>query len=483
MSEKKYSGLHDRAVAVHGDKYDYGQVDWNKGWKTLQRITCPTHGTFQQSLSNHICNKRGCPECGGSKRKTTVWFIREARKIHGNKYDYSKSVYVNWKTPIKIICPKHGEFHQPSMKHITRKFGCPFCAGRKSNRELWLEKAKHLHGDEYSYTNTTYHRNTDYVTITCKEHGDFEVLSANHVNPAVQSRCPKCTYVLSKPQKFITDILDSIQVNYILNDRRKLSGMEIDVLIPAANLAIEIDGVYWHSELAGKDRYYHIEKTLALKRFGIQLLHFWDYEIQSKPDLVKSMILYKLGISKRVHARLLIKEELTDKDEVSAFLRHNHLGGSSTYHKAYGLRSRKTGRLAAVLTISKPYISQEFEWEVKRFATHQGVSVVGGASRLWGMFLKDLNPSSVVSYADLRYSNGKLYRQLGFKFLRRSKPSYFWSAGGSYSLSRYQTQKGKLSRLLGKNFDPNVSEKQNMEQAGYTRVFDCGTLVYVWKKQ
>lgn len=109
---------------VHGDKYDYSKTVY-VNQTTDVVITCPKHGDFLQRPNNHYMGA-GCPSCSGNRRLTTEKFIERAKNVHGNKYDYSKVVYVNNKTKVSIICPEHGEFLQSPDKHLQGR-GCPGC--------------------------------------------------------------------------------------------------------------------------------------------------------------------------------------------------------------------------------------------------------------------------------------------------------------------------------------------------------------------
>ena len=114
-----------KAHKVHGDKYDYSKVEYD-GYKTKVCIICPKHGEFWQTPNSHL-NGNGCPKCKGEKQTcTTDEFIAKAKKIHGDKYDYSKVEYVNNHTKVCIICPEHGEFWQIPSSHLQGK-GCPKC--------------------------------------------------------------------------------------------------------------------------------------------------------------------------------------------------------------------------------------------------------------------------------------------------------------------------------------------------------------------
>ena len=118
------------AKQIHGDKYDYSKVEY-KGNKIKVCIICYEHGEFWQTPNKHLSSKEGCPKCGDifnglKKRLGTQEFIKRAKQIHGDKYDYSKVEYVTSETKVQIICPKHGEFFQTPNCHLSGH-GCPIC--------------------------------------------------------------------------------------------------------------------------------------------------------------------------------------------------------------------------------------------------------------------------------------------------------------------------------------------------------------------
>ena len=120
----------EKAKQIHGDKYDYSKVIYNGAHEKVC-IICPEHGEFWMKPNNHL-NGQNCPRCalieqGINRRKTIEQFIKEAKEIHGDKYDYSKVVYTNNQTKIEIICPKHGSFWQTPLTHL-RGSGCPECS-------------------------------------------------------------------------------------------------------------------------------------------------------------------------------------------------------------------------------------------------------------------------------------------------------------------------------------------------------------------
>ena len=123
-----------RANIIHGNKYDYSKAEYINTRKQVC-IICPEHGEFWQIPHEHIGEqKQGCPYCGGTKKLTTEEFIEKANIIHGNKYDYSKTTYINTDTKVCIICPEHGEFWQTPHNHISSRQGCPNCNILKNSK-------------------------------------------------------------------------------------------------------------------------------------------------------------------------------------------------------------------------------------------------------------------------------------------------------------------------------------------------------------
>lgn len=123
-----------KARQVHGDKYDYSKTQYINA-RTKLEIICPKHGSFWQTPDNHLYHKK-CSACAlEENRGTKEQFIEKARRIHGNKYDYSKIEYVNSNTPICIVCPEHGEFWQKPHNHLVGK-GCRKCRNSKGEEKI-----------------------------------------------------------------------------------------------------------------------------------------------------------------------------------------------------------------------------------------------------------------------------------------------------------------------------------------------------------
>jgi len=168
-----------KAKTIHGDKYDYSEVNYTKAREPVN-IICKDHGSFFQIPNNHL-NGQGCPWCISRNIKDTKEFIRRAKNTHGDKYNYEKSIWNNSKTNVTIICPIHGEFEQSASEHIKGR-GCPICGGFvKKTLEEFIQKAKQIHGNKYDYSKTIYINIKKPVEIICKKHGSFFQIASNHL--------------------------------------------------------------------------------------------------------------------------------------------------------------------------------------------------------------------------------------------------------------------------------------------------------------
>ena len=142
---------------IFNNKYNYEYFEYIKS-SVKGKVICPEHGEFWITPNNHL-RGYGCPVCGGSKRSNTNEFVEKSKKIHGDRYDYSKVEYVNNKTKVCIVCPEHGDFWQKPCSHLNGQ-GCPKCSGvKRLTTEEFINKAMEIHGDRYDYSKVEYVNN------------------------------------------------------------------------------------------------------------------------------------------------------------------------------------------------------------------------------------------------------------------------------------------------------------------------------------
>ena len=207
-----------RAKEIHRDFYNYSDVKYINS-KTKVRIICPNHGEFLQLPFDHLYGKR-CPKCANKYSPTTEEFIQQAKEIHRNRYDYSETEYLNRNTAVKIICPEHGEFFQTPKTHL-KGCGCKLCSGMyKSNKEEFVEKSTVVHGSKYDYSQVEYVNNKTKVEIICPKHGSFFQTPSNHLlygcpNCKNNSRITPFQEFVGKASKIHNNRYDYVETSYV----------------------------------------------------------------------------------------------------------------------------------------------------------------------------------------------------------------------------------------------------------------------------
>lgn len=280
-----------------------------------------------------------------------------------------------------------------------------------------------------------------------------------------------CLRRRSKGEHEIYDWLKSLNYSpdtstFIRDD---IGRLELDITLTTnnKNIAIEFNGLYWHSELH-RNSTYHKRKLDAAVKHGYHLIQVFEDEWRDKQDIVKSIILQSIGGNKNIiYARKcsIIKLTKTPND----FLKLNHIQGNTRGSYSYGLTYNNS--LVAVCVFGKNRFNTG--WECLRYCNLLNTTVTGGFSRLLKQFIKDASPDEIVSYADLRYFTGAVYHSNKFTQAPKISIGYFYCPKGFYErLNRMKFQKHKLTHM--KSYDKSKTEHQIMTEEGYTRIYDAG---------
>lgn len=249
--------------------------------------------------NSHI-NGVGCSKCSNNKKLTTEEFIIRAKKIHGNKYDYSKTEYVNNKTKVCIICPEHGEYWIRANNHLTGQ-GCLKCGIKQrfidkvKTLEQFIQDCKKIHGDKYNYSKVEYINALTKVCIICPKHGEFWQTPGAHL---WGNNCPKC--VESHLENDVRVLLEQNSIKY---EKEKLfdwlGKQRLDFYLPDYNIAIECQGVQHFKPIkhfGGNDKFEYTQKMDELKYKlcfinGVDILYFSN--IKRKNTITNLNILIK----------------------------------------------------------------------------------------------------------------------------------------------------------------------------------------------
>lgn len=280
----------------------------------------------------------------------------------------------------------------------------------------------------------------------------------------------------SFPQMKVVEFLKQHQINCVVNDRTKLKPKELDIFLPEHSMAIEVNGLYWHSEVSGgKSKNYHLDKSKECKAAGIQLLHFTDVEILTKFHIICSMLLVKLGMVKtKISARTCSVGQCSS-EEAKQFLNENHIQGYHPGSSHWKLTNRE-GTVVAVASFAKARFSRSSDsYELLRFASLRDHLVVGGFQKL----IKSSGiHGTIISYSMNNYSDGKVYEKSGWKLLSENSPGYHYTMDYVELFNRMKFQKHKLEKVL-ETFNSELTEWENMRANGWDRIWDSGTKTWV----
>jgi len=395
------------------------------------------------------------------------------------------------------------EYLEKKKRTNQEKYGVDFY----SQTDEYLEKKKRTNQEKYG--ENFYSQTKDFKekviqnTINRYENKDIKVLKI--LENDIEIKCDKGhTYILSKDllknrlrfniepclicnpiNNHISDkenkLLDFIKENYngkiITNDRKILDGKELDIYLPELNLAFEFNGIYWHNELY-KENKYHFNKTEKCEEKGIHLFHVWEDHWNYKQDIIKSMILNKLGKTKnKIGARKCKIKEINDNKLIRKFLDENHLQGFVGSKEKLGLFYKE--ELVSLMTFGKKRTfmnskSLENEYELLRFCNKLNTNIIGGANKLFKYFIKTYNPEEIISYADRSHSQGNLYNKLGFNFVSKTPPNYYYIIDDMRK-HRFGFRKDVL---IKQGYNKDMTEHEIMFSRKIYRVYDSGSLKF-----
>lgn len=404
--------------------------------------------------------KKQCLVC-----KTAPWFEWD---INPQGYTDNKAQY-----NVRLDC---GHIHTMTVSAYLAeaKTQCPICGTD------WFDIE--LNPDGYKGSMEKYYFRSD-----CGHVLKYKVLYGTFIG-CFKEACPDCkeykSSFNSNEEQEVADYVQSLYNGEIKRSVRHIVGSkkQIDILLLDKNIAIEYNGIKWHSEHeSGKDELYHISKTNMCESQNIQLLHINsdEWKDKNKQEIWKSIISSKLCKTNKIYARkCTIKEVGTH--EAQNFINDNHLQGYAGAKYKLGLYYHN--ELVLVMTFSKARYSNMDMWELIRLASLKYTTVVGGMSKLLNYFNKIYNKEnlSILSYADRRYSIGKSYKSVGFIQTGVTPPgySYFYKTSYHIMFSREKFMKHKLKHILPL-FDDSLTEWENMKNNGYDRIWNCGNLTFI----
>jgi hypothetical protein len=275
-------------------------------------------------------------------------------------------------------------------------------------------------------------------------------------------------------RQFIQSIIPDEPIKYSCSDI--ISPKHLDIFLPNMKIAVEYNGLYWHSDKIRPSPSYHLNKTKLCASKGIKLIHVMEDDWILRGDIVRSKLMSVLGKTTKIYARSC-SVTIIDNTTANIFIEENHIQGSNS-NAAISIGLIYCNTIVATMTFCKSRYDSTAEYELLRMCSLLNHTVIGGASRLVNFFIKHYSPNSIVSYCDRRWGEGEVYSNMNFVMEAETPPNYWYFKTGSIQLhSRLKFQKHKLSKILSK-FDQSLSEYDNMSNNGYHRIWDCGQLKF-----
>jgi len=441
---KKYSNAHQKLdyICPNSHKHSITWNDWKQGIR--------------------------CPYCS-NKIKKTVEFIKSEFEKEG--YKLLSDEYVNAHTLLKFKC-NEGHVGKISWSSWRRGSRCLECSG-KLKKSLFFVKSEFIK-EGYNLLTSEYINSHQILECICPNGHLYKVPWKNWRGK--NYRCPKCNEVgISKQELKLLEFIKLVYNGDIIeHDRSIIKPYELDIVIPDKKIAIEYCGLYWHSELLGRDRKYHLNKLNLCEKVGYRLITIFEDEFINNKEIVFSFLKNLLFVSSAqvIYARNCVIKEISVL-EARKFCEENHLQG---YHGSkIKLGAFHKNELVSVMTFSHGNIAKGSKnidkvWELNRFCSKINYRVVGISSKLLKYFERNYTWDGIFSYADRRWFSGDLYNNLGFEFNNNTSPNY-WYFKNNKRMHRFGLRKTMD--------DPkNVTEWEIRKSQGYNRIWDCGNLKF-----
>ena len=376
----------------------------------------------------------------------------------------------------KTSIEKYGVNHPWMNKEVHNK--SIISSNLSKNQSLKTSILKKL-PKEYQLVSIDYDKYKRNIIINCSicennfeiNREDFQIRYKNKT-----TICKNCNPIGSSQSGTEMELYKFIRNNYngeiILNSKSLIHPKEIDIYLPDLRLAFEFNGLYWHSE-SQKGKHYHYDKTKLCNQVGISLTHIWEDDWVYKNDIIKSIILNKIGIiSNKIYARKCRVIQINDQLQSKKFLNDNHILGNCSSSIKLGLYYNN------ILISMMCFTRSKSSYNLDRFCSLLNTIVIGGSSKLFKYFVDNFNPEIITSYSDESMFSGNIYKTIGFYLDGYSEINYKWVL----SKKREHKSKYRKDRLVKSGFDSSKSESEIMiNNIGAFRIWDCGLKRWIWK--
>lgn len=469
----------------HIKTFDVLEFSYVKNGRAYWKCKCTKCSTESIIDTNRLLNSNNvlCKECSRHKPKTDY----TGKEITG----YTVIKYAgNGKWIVR--CNDCGKEKRVLSVKIKRDI-VPACSCQKTHKTR-IDITGNRYGSLVAKEFVGVYPNGSYMwRFECDCGNKDYIADRSNVVSGYTTRCNKCSDITHRGSKGELEVLDYIKsidntLHIEQHNRSLLGGHEIDIYIPSLNVGIEYNGSAFHASINNvyddKDKMYHQNKFIMAKNNDIHLISIFDVDWENKQEKVKNYLKDIIVNRKVIYARKCIVERISWQ-EYRYFCDKYHLQGASlrnitTY--MYGLIYND--EIVSVMGFGTPrFIKKDNEtYELHRYCTKTGITVVGGANRLHKAFMKEVNPSKIRSYSDNDFFTGSIYDKLGYEYDSMSL-SYYWCLNGNY-IARERCQAHKLKELYPKLYEESNDSRNRedfiMGKLGAKKVYRCGNTKWIW---
>ena len=383
------------------------------------------------------------------------------------KIRYNNETYTNLNKNKETCKIKYGVDHYSKTKEFSKKVSNT----RKINKEKNFEsKHKNFEDINEEFFRNNFIKNDIFDLDACKSY--FNV-GTNWVNVKKQefNIDVRNNQHQELTQLQIYNFIKQIYTNLILfNTFKIIPPLELDIYIPEKKLAIEFNGIYWHSSIY-KEKNYHQQKSKLCQEKGIRLIHIYEDEWndEHKKEIIKDIIKHALNIptsENKIYARKCIIKEIENK-EYNDFCNEYHIQGTKGAQVKLGLFYNN--ELVQIASFGKSRYDKRYEWEWIRGCPASNNNVIGGTSKLFKYFVRKYNPKSVLCYADFNKFDGKGYKECGFKFDKITAPDKFY----------FDIENNIRINRSPKHYKEYMNNVKNNK---FLLLYGAGNLKFIWNK-
>lgn len=339
----------------------------------------------------------------------------------------------------------------PQQKHYTKELL------NKLDNSDWLIEQHHIL--QRPIRNIAQELNVDHTTV--KSYMDKYNIEIRLYNNSIG-------------EKNLKEFLSSY-LNIYFNNKQIIFPKELDIFIPEKQIAIEYNGLYWHSTLHRDNNNYHQDKYSKCKEKGIRLITLYEDEWETKKELVKKKLLHILGINSehRIFSRKCKIQQISTK-QAKQFQNEFHIQG-------YGNSSINIGLIHGNELVACMGFRNlgNTNYELNRYSTKY--NVVGGFSKLLCYFKSVYEWNEIITFADLRWHTGDVYLKNDFKIDKILKPDYQYIINGK-RIHKFNFRLKKIQKKFPDKYDETLTEIENMNKIGIPRIYDCGKIKFIIKK-